>query len=200
MSITTGQLHKKSELANKFISENRLRVQEKKKQQKFELQREKTLLINKISDIDNKEIEIKKELDGIGFALFGTKADDKRKLKKVLDELHKDRKQNEEKLKSLPSELKEVSGLVKTDCIYRQRYETGETITDLTEVYVMCEKEKSIYSVFTKKDNLLISDMRMDFNIVTGNLERKFYGVIDYLDDWNSDELVLVVNILKEEI
>ena len=109
-------------------------------------------------------------------------------------------KKTEEKLKSLPSELKEVSGLVKTDCIYRQRYETGETITDLTEVYVMCEKEKSIYSVFTKKDNLLISDMRMDFNIVTGNLERKFYGVIDYLDDWNSDELVLVVNILKEEI
>lgn len=65
--------------------------------------------------------------------------------------MHKDRKQNEEKLKSLPSELKEVSGLVKADCVYRQRYETGEIIADLTEVYVMCEKEKRLYSVFTKK-------------------------------------------------
>ena len=66
--------YKKSELANKFISENRLRVQEKKKQQKFELQREKTLLINKISDIDNKEIEIKKRIRWYWFCSFWHKS------------------------------------------------------------------------------------------------------------------------------
>lgn len=62
-------------------------------------------------------------------------------------------------------------------------------------------KKKKDYIVYLqKKDNLLIGDMGMDFNILAGNLERKFYGVVDYLDDWRSDELVLVVNILKEEI
>lgn len=193
--------YKNSECAKKYLMEYRHNINVKRNEKRQNNEREKLKYKDEIINLKDELSKKRNELDKYGFAIFGEKASKKRNLKNQINNLKSKIEENELKLELLSNSMNEINGLFQADYIYTHKYKDGGYIQDRNEVYVKYNKENKVYSIYLKRDDLLIGDMEESFNTLVGSYNRKFYGVIENIClsiDSNNDKEGLFIIILKE--